>query len=55
VPDPQRLFELSNAVTQAESAADPRTLMRERPQDYSLMMLARTSRLSSAGTVICRR
>ena len=42
VPDPQRLFELSNAVTQAESAAIHGRWMRERPQDYSLMMLART-------------
>ena len=42
VPDPQRLFELSNAVTQAESAAIHGRWMRERPQDYSLLMLART-------------
>ncbi|MEO5740912.1 MAG: amidase [Vicinamibacterales bacterium] len=42
VPDPQRLFELSNAVTQAESAAIHGRWMRERPQDYSLMMRART-------------
>ena len=42
VPDPQRLFDLSNAVTQAESAAIHGRWMRERPQDYSLTMLART-------------
>jgi aspartyl-tRNA(Asn)/glutamyl-tRNA(Gln) amidotransferase subunit A len=42
VPDPQRLFDLSNAVTQAESAAIHGQWMRERPRDYSLMMLART-------------
>src|SRR5436190_2146488 len=42
VPDPQRLFDLSNAVTQAESAAIHGRWMRERPQDYSMMMLART-------------
>ena len=42
VPDPQRLFDLSNAVTQAESAAIHGRWMHERPQDYSMMMLART-------------
>ncbi|MCE9641475.1 MAG: amidase [Betaproteobacteria bacterium] len=42
VPDPQRLFDLSNAITQVESAAIHGRWMRERPQDYSLMMLART-------------
>ena len=42
VPDPQRLFDLSNAVTQSESSAIHARWMRERPQDYSMMMHART-------------
>ena len=42
VPDPQRLFDLSNAVTQSESASIHSRWMRERPQDFSMMMHART-------------
>jgi len=41
VPDPARLFQLSNAVTVAEAAAIHGKWMRERPQDYSLYVRSR--------------
>ena len=41
VPDPARLFQLSNAVTVSEAAAIHGTWMRERPQDYSLYVRSR--------------
>jgi len=42
VPDPKQVFELSNAVAQSEVATVHARWMRERPQDYAMMMHART-------------
>ncbi|MCC6533038.1 MAG: amidase [Burkholderiales bacterium] len=42
VPDPQRLFDVSYTISQAEAAAFHARWMRERPQDYSLSVRTRT-------------
>ena len=41
VPDPARLFQLSNAVTVSEAATIHGRWMRERPQDYSMYVRSR--------------
>ena len=41
VPDPARIFQLSNAVTISEAAAIHGKWMRERPDDYSLYVRSR--------------
>jgi aspartyl-tRNA(Asn)/glutamyl-tRNA(Gln) amidotransferase subunit A len=42
VPDPQRTYHLTNAIGQVESATIYANWLRERPQDFSLMVRTRT-------------
>lgn len=41
VPDPKRLFLVSNLITKCEAAAIHARWMRERPRDYSMMVFSR--------------
>jgi len=41
VPDPKRVFYVSNLITKAEAAAIHARWMRERPQDYSMLVYSR--------------
>jgi len=41
VPDPKRLFLVSNLITKCEAAAIHSRWMRERPQDYSMVVFSR--------------